>query len=224
MNDSGEDSLPSSPQDFVTLHQFSESLGTAIDVKDDLTHNHSQEVAEMALLIAQAMRLDTKRCEAIHIAGHLHDIGKIGTSDSILKKAGPLTDSEWAEMQEHPTIGYTILKPVKALTSGEKIAEMVLHHHERFDGTGYPHNLKAEKIPLGSRIIAVADSMSAMLGNRRYRTADPWQKAADEILRCSGSQFDPQVVEAFWSLGNLKDKQDICISHNFFTPQKEVWS
>jgi len=182
----------------LTLHQFAESLGTAIDIKDDLTSNHSFEVAEISLLIAQSLQLVPAYCDAIHIAGHLHDIGKIGISDQVLKKAGPLTTAEWQEMRQHSAHGYAILKPVKSLTQGYKIAEMVLAHHERFEGNGYPQGLQGNNIPLGARIIAVADALSTMLGNRRYRQAEPWDSAVQEISKCSGSHFDPEVTHAFF--------------------------
>ncbi len=181
----------------LTLHQFAESLGAAIDVKDDLTCTHSQEVAVLSRHIARAMGLAESRCEAIHIAGHLHDLGKIGIPDHILKKDGPLSNEEWQIMRQHPAMGYSILKPVQALTEGERIADMVLSHHERFDGGGYPNGLAGEAIPLGARIIAVADAMSAMIGHRRYRQEDPWEEAVAEINRCRGSHFDPAVVAAF---------------------------
>ncbi|MFZ5774168.1 MAG: HD-GYP domain-containing protein [Thermodesulfobacteriota bacterium] len=184
----------------LTLHQFAESLGTAIDVKDDLTRTHSQEVAVLSQHIARVMGLTESRCEAIHIAGHLHDLGKIGIPDHILKKDGPLSKEEWHIMRQHPAMGYAILKPVQALTEGEKIADMVLAHHERFDGSGYPNGLVGEAIPLGARIIAVADAMSAMIGNRRYRREDPWEEAVAEIDRCRGSHFDPAVVRAFLAI------------------------
>ena len=181
----------------VTLHQFAESMGMAIDVKDDLTRTHSQEVAIMAHHLAAGLGLDAERCEAFHIAGHLHDIGKIGIPDHILKKDGPLTPAEWKQMRHHPAIGYDILKPVQAMIQGEKIANLVLAHHERFDGSGYPLGLAGEAIPLGARVIAVADAMSAMISPRRYRREDPWQEAVTEIIRCGGSHFDPQVVQVF---------------------------
>lgn len=183
----------------VTLHQFAESLGAAIDAKDDLTRTHSQEVAIMTHHLAVGLGLDEERCEAFHIAGHLHDIGKIGIPDHILKKDGPLTPAEWEQMRRHPAIGYAILKPVQAMIQGERIADMVLAHHERFDGSGYPHGLAGKEIPLGARIIAVADAVSAMIGHRRYRREDPWEEAVAEILRCSVSHFDPQVVRVFLS-------------------------
>lgn len=189
----------------VTLHQFAESLGMAIDVKDDLTRTHSQEVAVMAHLIAKTMGLPEARCEAIHIAGHLHDIGKLGIPDQILKKEGPLTSAEWKQMREHPAMGYAILKPVQALVRGERIADMVLAHHERFDGSGYPLGLSGNNIPLGARIIAVADAMSAMIGNRHYRHGGSWKTAVAEILRCSGTHFDPEVVLAFLSVEQQAD-------------------
>lgn len=181
----------------VTLHQFAESLGAAIDAKDDLTRTHSQEVAIMSQHLAEGLGLGRARCEAFHIAGHLHDIGKIGVADHILKKNGPLTPGEWEQMRQHPAMGYAILKPVQSMIQGEGIADMVLAHHERFDGSGYPHGLAGEGIPLGARVIAVADAVSAMIGHRRYRREDPWEAAVAEISRCSGSQFDPRVVRVF---------------------------
>lgn len=181
----------------VTLHQFAESLGAAIDAKDDLTRTHSLEVAIMSQHLAEGLGLGRERCEAFHIAGHLHDIGKIGVPDQILKKDGPLTPEEWEQMRQHPAIGYAILKPVQAMIQGGGIADMVLAHHERFDGSGYPHGLAGEGIPLGARVIAVADAVSAMIGHRRYRREDPWAAAMAEISQCSGSQFDPRVVRVF---------------------------
>jgi len=202
----------------LTLHQFAESLGTAIDIKDDLTSNHSFEVAEISLLIAQSMRLDPAYCDAIHIAGHLHDIGKIGISDQVLKKAGPLTTAEWQEMRQHSAHGYAILKPVKSLTHGYKIAEMVLSHHERFEGNGYPQGLQGNDIPLGARIIAVADALSTMLGNRRYRQAEPWESAVQEISTCSGSHFDPEVTHAFFRVESQARQKIQTVSGGNRTP------
>ncbi len=184
----------------VTLHQFAESLGAAIDAKDDLTRTHSQEVAIMSQHLAEGLGLGGERCEAFHIAGHLHDIGKIGIPDHILKKEGALTQAEWEQMRQHPSIGYAILKPVQAMIERERIADMILAHHERFDGSGYPRGLAGEDIPLGARVIAVADATSAMIGHRRYRREDPWEEAVAEILRCSGSHFDPQIVRVFLSM------------------------
>ena len=210
----------------ITLHQFAESLGMAIDVKDDLTRTHSQEVAVMAHLIAKTMGLPDARCEAIHIAGHLHDIGKLGIPDLILKKEGPLTSKEWEHMRKHPAMGYAILKPVQALVQGERIADMVLAHHERFDGSGYPHGLSGNNIPLGARIIAVADAMNAMIRNRHYRQGGSWETAVTEILRCSGTHFDPTVVLAFLSVeqqaGRILESEKSALLPKSFPPDSPV--
>lgn len=181
------------------IHQLAESLGTAIDAKDPYTSLHSEEVAEVSHAIALSYGLPSNQADIIHVAGHLHDIGKIGVPDQILKKEGPLTDTEWVEIKKHPDKGAEILKPVGCLVD-TGIVEMVRHHHERFDGKGYPSGLKGEAIPVGARIIALADTISAILQNRPYRPAQNFDHVLEEIRRCSGSQFDPTVVEAFLSI------------------------
>lgn len=183
---------------FVTtiLHQFAESLGNAIDAKDPHTSMHSDEVAQVAHALALTMGLSPREADIIHVAGHLHDIGKIGVPDSVLGKEGPLTTTEWKAIRKHPEAGADILRPVASLNK-LGIVDMVLHHHERYDGKGYPRGLKGAQIPLGARIIALADSLSAILQNRPYRKARDFDDAVSEIIRCSGSQFDPRVVEAF---------------------------
>jgi len=193
----GAGSCPDSTQ-FVTtiLHQFAESLGNAIDAKDPHTSMHSDEVAQVAHALALTMGLSPREADIIHVAGHLHDIGKIGVPDSVLRKQGPLGTKEWQAIRKHPEAGADILRPVVSLHK-LGIVEMVLHHHERYDGKGYPHKLKGVKIPLGARIIALADSLSAMLQNRPYRSSMDFGRAYDEVIRCSGTQFDPRVVEAF---------------------------
>ncbi|HCG04736.1 MAG TPA: HD-GYP domain-containing protein [Desulfovibrio sp.] len=178
------------------LHQFAESLGNAIDAKDAHTRSHSEEVALAAFLLARAMGLSPADADRVHVAGHLHDIGKIGVPDAVLLKAGTLTPQEWEHMRAHPVIGARIVSPVADLAD-EGVAAMILHHHERWDGRGYPNGLRGEAIPLGARIIALADSLSAMLQHRPYRPAMRFDEAEAELLRCSGSQFDPAVVRAF---------------------------
>jgi HD-GYP domain-containing protein (c-di-GMP phosphodiesterase class II) len=124
----------------------------------------------------------------------LHDVGKIGVSDTILLKPGKLTEEEWVAMRRHPEIGYNMLRQVKFL---EAPAEIILSHHERWDGKGYPRGLRGEDIPLGARIFMVVDTFDSMTSDRPYRKALATQKALDEVLRCRGAQFDPEVVEAF---------------------------
>lgn len=188
------------------LHQFSESLGEAIDAKDPFTSLHSAEVAEVAYILSLTLGLSHAEADLVHIAGHLHDIGKIGVPDSILKKAGPLDEREWAILKRHPDAGADILRPVEALES-TGIVSMVRFHHERFDGEGYPEGLKGRDIPIGARIIALADSLSAIMQNRPYRPARSFDFAVGEILSCRGTQFDPAVVDAFTA--SLESIQDV---------------
>lgn len=183
----------------MTVHQFAESLSNVIDAKDHCTRSHSEEVAVVSQCLGIRMGLSSRQADILHVAGHLHDIGKIGVPDSILKKRGPLTEAEFRIIQQHPVIGAEIMAPVTSFAGSNGIVKMILHHHERFDGKGYPHGLRGSNIPLGARIIAVADSLSAMLQNRPYREAMTFDQAAAEIQSCSGSQFDPQVVAAFVS-------------------------
>jgi HD-GYP domain-containing protein (c-di-GMP phosphodiesterase class II) len=176
------------------LHQFAESLSNAIDAKDHCTRLHSQQVATLAHALALETGLAPDQAEAVHIAGHLHDIGKIGVPDNILKKAGPLTAEEWESVRRHPEIGAQIVRPVKALNGNSGIADMILHHHERWDGKGYPRGLAGTAIPLGARILAVADAFSAMVQDRPYRPGMNFSAAIGELRRAAGSQLDPEVV------------------------------
>lgn len=187
----------------MTVHQFAESLSYIIDAKDHCTHSHSEEVAVMAQTIGQQMGLSAKQADILHVVGHLHDIGKVGIQDAILKKRGPLTKSEFAIIKRHPEIGAQIMGPVTPFSGKNGIVKMILHHHERYDGKGYPHGLKGKEIPLGARIIAVADSLSAMLQERPYRKAMTYKEAMDEIVDCTGTQFDPQVVNAFFGVHDI---------------------
>lgn len=190
----------------LTVHQFAESLGRAIDAKDHCTCLHSEEVALIAQAIGLRLGLSPRQADILHIAGHLHDIGKIGVPEAILKKRGPLTSSEFRRIKEHPRIGADIVAPVTALSGSNGIARMILHHHERFDGRGYPDGLRGRDIPLGARIIAVADSLSAMLQNRPYRESMTFAEAVEEIRGCAGTQFDPDAVTAFLDIRHsLKD-------------------
>jgi len=194
-------SIAAPSSDFsISVHHFAEALGEAVDIKDAYTHHHSQEVAVLSLLLARAINLDEASCTAIHIAGHLHDLGKIGVSDQVLQKEGPLTSLEWEEMRKHPIHGYNILRHVSGLTARNGIAEMVLCHHERFGGGGYPQGLQGGDIPLGGRILAVADTISAMIGQRNYRGPRPWHTIIEELRQVSGSQLDPFVVQAFFTV------------------------
>jgi len=188
-----------------------EALVTALDARDRETKGHSTRVTDYTLDIARRLGLQpgTPAWEDLKRAALLHDVGKIGVSDFILHKPGPLTPEEWEEMRRHPAIGYEMLKGVRFLAGP---TEIVLSHHERFDGKGYPRALAGEEIPLGARIFATADTFDAMTSDRPYRRALPWEAAHDEIVKNSGAQFDPQVVEAFlqaydeWMQREAKEK------------------
>ncbi len=202
----------STSQDAVnrTIHQFAESLGNAIDAKDSHTSCHSEEVAVISQALGQKMGLPCHASDILHIAGHLHDIGKIGVPDSVLQKKGPLDTEEWELMRQHPVIGANIVRPVQAFSDMTGIRAMILHHHERYDGTGYPYGLAGDRIPLGARIIALADSLSAMLQHRPYRPPMSFEEALEEIKRCSGTQFDPLIVASFLAARpHIKDLVDM---------------
>lgn len=178
----------------LPLHQFAEALGNAVDVRDPQLYNHSHDVAETGRILATGLGLSSDYAELIHIAGHLHDIGKIGIPDAVLKKKGALDENEWRWMKRHPEIGAEIVRPVASFNTSGGVADSILGHHEHYDGTGYPYGLQGEKIPLGARIVAVADTLSALLRDRPYRCGCSFEMALAEISRCSGTQFDPAVV------------------------------
>ncbi|MCL4368965.1 MAG: GAF domain-containing protein [Actinobacteria bacterium] len=173
------------------------ALASAIDARDSYTHGHSNRVTEYAVAIAEEMGLPASEVDVIRNASILHDVGKIGIRESILHKPGKLTKDEVREMQYHPYIGYKILQSVKLL---EPVLPLVYHHQEHYDGGGYPEGLKGEGIPLGSRIIAVADAFEAMTSDRPYRLARDSEVALQELKDLAGKQFDPIVVDAFLRL------------------------
>jgi putative nucleotidyltransferase with HDIG domain len=179
---------------FLSPHEMVEVLTASLDARHAHTRGHSDRVAEITLSIARELRLPRDEEQLVHIAGHLHDIGKIGIPDHILLKPDRLTADEYNMIKLHPQIGYEILVKVRMLKS---VAHIVLHHHERWDGRGYPAGLSGENIPLASRIIAVADAYDAMTSMRPYRSSLDHGEAVHEIECCYGSQFDPQVVDAF---------------------------
>lgn len=183
-----------------TAHELAESLGRAVDARDQRLFQHSEVVADLSSLLAQVHGLTPRQTSMVHMAGHLHDVGKIGIPDAILNKPGPLNPAEWAVMQRHPAIGATILKPVSVFRGRPGVCEMVAAHHERFDGSGYPHGLRGAEIPLGARIIAVADSLSAMTEERPYRKGLTVEAALQEVAQGAGTQFDPSVVRDLLSL------------------------
>ncbi|NJN43929.1 MAG: HD domain-containing protein [Anaerolineae bacterium] len=170
------------------------SLARAMDTRDTYTADHSQRLAVWAEALAYRMNCTPEQVRAIHWAALLHDIGKIGVPDEILRKPGPLTDLEWAIMKKHPEDGVEIIAPVKRL---KDVAPIIRAHQEKFNGQGYPNGLRGEQIPLGARILAVVDSYSAMTDDRVYRKAKSHQGAIDELKMLAGEQYDPVVVEKF---------------------------
>lgn len=171
------------------------ALTSAIDAKDPYTCGHSDRVARVAVRIAEELGFDEKQLDTIYLSGLLHDIGKIGINDAVLRKPGKLTDSEYEHIKKHVEIGHRILVDLKKL---DDVLPVVLYHHESWDGHGYPHRLPAVKIPLSARIVAVADSFDAMGSDRPYRNGMP-DSQIDEILRAgAGKQWDPEVVDAFF--------------------------
>lgn len=190
------------------IHQIAESLSRTIDATDPYTANHSEEVAEFSFIIALSYGLKEREAELIHIAGHLHDIGKIAIPKSILRKEGRLSQEEWDCIKEHPAIGADILKPIESVMP---ITNLVLYHHERWDGKGYPSGLKEDEIPIGARIISVADAISAMLENRPYRKALDFNLMLNELNRNAGYQFDPKVIKATMAVKDYiyKIKKDL---------------
>lgn len=173
-------------------HDIIESLAAALDAKDVYTSGHSTRVGNMAYDLAENLGLDDYNLQMIHIAGHLHDIGKIGVPDNILNKEDKLNASEWEFMKKHPEIGCNILKKADSLKA---ISSIVLHHHERWDGVGYPKGLCKEEIPIGSRIIAVCDSIDAMRSNRPYRKIISNTECYNEILKNKGIMYDPEITD-----------------------------
>ncbi len=174
-----------------------EALGSALDLKDAETEGHCQRVTAFCISIAKAMEVPADYLSILARAAFLHDIGKMAIPDGILRKPGPLNDEEKQIMRKHCDIGYNMLIRIPFLRDA---AEIVLAHQEFFDGSGYPRNLKGEEIPIGARIFTIADSMDAMISDRPYRRALPLSHARGEIKRCSGTQFDPQVVEVFMAI------------------------
>ncbi|MDX9866234.1 MAG: HD domain-containing phosphohydrolase, partial [Anaerolineaceae bacterium] len=169
------------------------SLVAVIDACDSSTIRHGPRTGRVALLISQAMGLSKQECNDIHIAGILHDIGKIGIPERILTKSGKLTPQEWHSMRQHPLLGSQILTPISGF---KKIAELVKTHHEKYNGRGYPCGLSGEEIPLGGRILAVTDAFTTMTDGRIYRQPLTLDEATTELKVCAGTHFDPAVVPA----------------------------
>jgi len=177
------------------------ALAATVDAKDHYTLGHSQKVSEYSVIVAEEMGLNERDTEIIKYAGLLHDIGKIALPDDIIKKPSKLSDQEFVVVQKHPTIGARIIKEIETLSG---MVPIVLHHHERFDGRGYPDGLKGEDIPLGARIVHVTDAYDTMVSARAYRDMLPPELAVSELRKNAGAQFDPKIVEIF--IASLKKR------------------
>ncbi len=195
----------------INFHVFIDNLVSTIEAKDLYTAGHSTRVADLAFIIAEHMNYNKEFCEKIHIAGHLHDIGKIGIPDGILLKSGKLTKSEYEVIKDHSLIGFDILKDNPSL---KEVPLMIKHHHERVDGTGYPDQLREDDIPMGSRIIAVADSFDAMVTRRTYKSAVSFEFAVEELLKQSNKQFDKNIVDNFLDI--IKEEEKLNRIKNIF--------
>ncbi len=176
-----------------------EALGDALDLKDSETEGHSKRVTAYTIALARAMGIPPAQIKVIARGAFLHDIGKMAIPDDILRKAGKLDPGEQDVMREHCARGYNMLRKIPFLAES---AEIVFSHQEHFDGSGYPRGLRGAEIPVGARVFAVADTLDAITSDRPYRKANSFDAAREEILRCSGTQFDPSVVEVFLKVPN----------------------
>lgn len=197
-------------QSVFEYHDLIEAIVAAEEMRDPHTAYHSERVSNMTQEICQRMDLPKGETQLYHIAADLHDIGKIGIRDAVLLKDGPLDDEEWREMQSHTLIGSYILSRVERF---DLIADIVRHHHERWDGAGYPDGLAGEQIPFGARIIAVCDSIDAMLSDRSYRRALPPETCRLEIEKNAGKMYDERVASValrYWETLIEKRKLPPC--------------
>ena len=192
-----------------------QSLTESIDAKDPYTCGHSRRVAEISRMIAETLGLPPHRVQQIYLAGLLHDVGKIGIPEAILCKNGRLTDAEYTIIQQHPSIGAKILRRIRNL---EPIIAGVLSHHERMDGRGYPNGLIGHDIPLEGRILCLADSWDAMTTQRTYRDGMSLERASEELRRCAGTQFDPEITRLFLSWDIPKLMKDLTALNNHDLP------
>jgi HD-GYP domain-containing protein (c-di-GMP phosphodiesterase class II) len=181
-----------------------EAMAAAVDMRDDYTAAHSDEVVRLARSVGERMGLPQEQLGELEFAARLHDVGKIGVPDAVLRKAGPLEGGEWEIMRQHPAWGADMLLRIPGL---KRVSQIVRHAHERWDGDGYPDRLRREDIPLASRIIFACDAYNAMTSDRPYRDAlRPWI-AVSELREGAGGQFDPDVVDAL--VGSLREQNAI---------------
>lgn len=176
-----------------------------IDIKDQYTSKHTERVVMYAKLLEDKLNLSDKDKLNLIYAAYIHDIGKINIPKEILIKDSPLTNAEWLQIKEHSEIGFNIIKNIDVL---KDIAPIVLHHHERYDGLGYPDGLKGDDIPYLSRVLNVIDSFDAMTSKRTYNTQKSFEEGIEELIRCRNSQFDPNIVEVF--IENINKPINLC--------------
>jgi diguanylate cyclase (GGDEF)-like protein/putative nucleotidyltransferase with HDIG domain len=194
------------------------SLALAVDAKDQFTQGHSHKVSSYAVLIAEAIGLDGREIEEVRLGGMLHDVGKVGITESILNKNGPLNPDEWEAMKRHVEYGAKLLEPLRGT---ERIRKMVAHHHEFFDGSGYPEGLAGDQIPLGARIIAIADAYDTITSERTYKKARTPEEAFQELDRCGNAQFDPDLVRVF--ISRLRELPNPLILNSVIAQEPEVF-
>ncbi|WP_017379001.1 HD-GYP domain-containing protein [Paenisporosarcina sp. TG-14] len=197
-------SLKNYQKEQESLHNLTFALAGSIDARDKYTSFHSQNVAYYSREIGKAMNLSRKDCRNLYVGGLLHDIGKIGVPEAVLNKPSRLTDEEFELVKQHPQCGYDLLKYTSSFKRNT-ILDMVLYHHEKFDGTGYPNCLKGKDIPLVARIMAVADAFDAMTSRRVYRNKKELDYALSEISKGKQSQFDPEIADVFLQLIHNKN-------------------
>jgi diguanylate cyclase (GGDEF)-like protein/putative nucleotidyltransferase with HDIG domain len=194
------------------------SLALAVDAKDQFTQGHSHKVSSYAVLIAEAVGLDGREIEEVRLGGMLHDVGKVGIMESILNKNGPLNPDEWEAMKRHVEYGAKLLEPLRGT---ENIRDMVAHHHEFFDGSGYPEGLTGGQIPMGARIIAIADAYDTITSERTYKKARTPEEAFQELDRCGNAQFDPELVRVF--ISRLREMPNPLILNPTLAQEPEVF-
>lgn len=180
------------------------ALASLIDLKDSYTEGHSKNVRDLTRRFAEYLKLPSEEIEEITLAAELHDIGKIGIPDSILKKPGKLNGEEYLAIKNHPWLGAEALKSLKGF---KNVVNIIRHHHERYDGTGYPDRLSAHAIPRGSRILSIIDSFDAMVHSRAYRDARPRKEVLDTLVKEGGHQFDPALAQVFIKFAQQKTSE-----------------
>ncbi len=174
-------------------HKIASILVEAVTPKDGFTTEHASQVARLSQLVGVELSLNVEEIEMLVVGALLHDLGKLAVSDAILEKPGPLTEQEWAVVKRHSDVGARMIEPIEVLCGAVPV---VRHHHERYDGTGYPDRLEGEEIPIAARIVAAVDAFDVMLRGRPYRQRHTQAEALEELSREAGHQFDPRVVEA----------------------------